>query len=121
MVVRRNLLLAWLALTLTALAPVFAYTHIHVGAHGEIIEDCAADEPVDTDAEHDHSDSNKRAAPHCPYCPGFSAGAALAQGVLPPAQPVVIAAASVGAPLPVFVGRSSVRIAQQRAPPSASY
>ena len=79
MVVRRNLLLAWLAITLMALAPVFAYAHIHIGANGEIIEDCAADEPVDTDAERDHSDSNKRAAPHCPYCPGFSAGAALAR------------------------------------------
>ena len=120
MVVRRNLLLAWLAVTLTALAPVFAYAHIHVGAHGEIIEHCAADEPADTDAQHDHSNSNKGTVPHCPYCPGFSAGAALAQGVLPPAQPVAIAAASVGAPLAACVGRASLRIAQQRAPPSAS-
>ena len=113
MVVRRDLLLAWLALTLTALAPVFAYTHIHVGAGGEIIEHCAADEPADTDAPHDHSHSNKGTAPHCPYCPGFTAGAALAQGVLPPAQPVAIAAASVGAPLrhvlgaPRFASRNS--------------
>ncbi len=32
-------------------------------------------------APHDHSNSNKGAAPHCPYCPGFSAGVALAQSV----------------------------------------
>ena len=52
MVVRRNLYLAWLALTLSVAAPVFAYAHIHVGANGEIIEHCAADEPGDTDAQH---------------------------------------------------------------------
>lgn len=120
MVTRRNLLLAWLAAMLTALAPVFAYAHIHVGANGEIIEHCAADEPADADAQHDHSNSNKGTAPHCPYCPGFSAGAALAQGVLPPTQPVAIAAASVGAPLALCFGRASLRLAQQRAPPSAS-
>jgi len=120
MAVRRNLLLAWLAVTFTVLAPVFGYAHIHVGAHGEIIEDCAADELADTDAHHDHSHSNKGTAPHCPYCPGFSAGAALAQAVLPPAQPVAIAATSVGVPLAVCAGRTSLRIAQQRAPPSAS-
>jgi hypothetical protein len=119
MVGRRNLLLAWLAVTLTALAPVFAYTHIHVGANGEIIENCAADEAADTDA-HDHSNSNKGMVPHCPYCPGFSAGAALAQDVLPPAQPVVISTASSCAPIAARVGRASLRIAQQRAPPSVS-
>ena len=37
MVTRRNLLLAWLAAMLTALAPVFAYAHIHVRANGEIV------------------------------------------------------------------------------------
>jgi len=120
MVVRRNLFLAWLAVTLTALAPVFAYAHIHVGAHGEIIEDCAADEPADTDAQHDHSNSNKGTVPHCPYCPGFSAGAALAQGVLPSTEPVAIDVAPVGVPHKACVGRASLRIAQQRAPPSLS-
>jgi hypothetical protein len=120
MVVRPNLLLAWLAVTLTALAPIFAYAHIHVGANGEIIEHCAADEPVDADAQHDHSNSNKGKVPHCPYCPGFNAGAALAHGVLPLAEPVPIAAVSIGAPHTVRVGRASLRIAQQRAPPSVS-
>ena len=120
MVVRRNLLLAWLAVTLTALAPIFAYAHIHVGANGEIIEQCAADEPVDADAQHVHSNSSKGTVPHCPYCPGFCAGAALAHGVLPLAEPVPIARASIGAPHAVHVGRASLRIAQQRAPPSVS-
>ena len=76
MVVRRNLRLAWLAVTLTASAPILAYAHIHVGAHGEIIEHCAAAEPADTDAYHDHSDSNNGTAPHCLYCLGSSAGLA---------------------------------------------
>ena len=120
MVVRRNLLIAWLAVTLTALAPVFAYAHIHVGAHGEIIEHCAADESADTDAQHDHSNSDKGTIPHCPYCPGFSAGAALAQGVLPFAPAIAVSEAPAGAPLPACAGRASLRIAQQRAPPSAS-
>lgn len=119
MVGRRNLLLAWLAVTLTALAPVFAYAHIRVGANGEIIEHCPTDEAADTDA-HDHSNSNKGTVPHCPYCPGFSAGAALAHDVLPPAKPVVIATASSCAPIVGRVGRASLRIAQQRAPPFVS-
>ena len=120
MVVRRNLLIAWLAVTLTALAPVFAYTHIHLGANGEIIEHCATDEPADVDPQHEHSNSNKGRVAHCPYCPGFSAGAPLAQGVLPLPQAVVVSAAPVGAPLAALVGRASLRIAQPRAPPSAS-
>jgi hypothetical protein len=119
MVMRRYLLLAWLAVTLTALAPIVAYTHIHVGANGEIIDSCAADEPADPGL-HDQSDSSKGRVPHCPYCPGFSAGAALNLAVLPPAHPGAIARASKGAPRDVSAGRASLRIAQQRAPPSGA-
>ena len=118
MLVRRNLVLAWLAVTLTALAPVLAYAHIHVGANGEIVEHCAAEEPGDGDAGHDRPDSDKGTAPHCPYCPGFAAGAAMAWGAASPALPVAAAAATVRAPHAACVGRASLRIAQQRGPPS---
>jgi hypothetical protein len=121
MVVRRHLYLAWLALTLSTLAPVFAYAHIHVGANGEIIEHCAADEPGDTDAQHHHSHSGKGTAPHyCPYCHGFGAGVALAHGGLGPTLQGDASTLSVPPPHAVPSGRSSVRIAQQRAPPSFS-
>jgi hypothetical protein len=119
MAVRRKLYLAWLALALNAAAPVFAYAHIHVGANGEIIEDCAADEPGDTDAQHDHSQSGKGTVPHCPYCPGFAAGVSLSHGSTPTLQ-------GERSPPPARAlyrtpsGQSSVRIAQQRAPPSLS-
>ena len=119
MVVRRKLYLAWLALTLSVVAPVFAYAHIHVGASGEIIEHCAADEPGDSDAQHDHSQTGKGTVPQCPYCAGFAAGVALAYGDLG----ATLSQGEVSAPLVeppqvVLSGRSSVRIAQQRAPPS---
>lgn len=120
MMVRRHLYLAWLALTLSALAPIFAYAHIHVGANGEITEHCAADEFGDTDAQHEHSHSGKGAVPHCPYCPGFGAGVALAQFGLGSTGQGDVAASQVQPPHAVLSGRSSVRIAQQRAPPSFS-
>jgi len=121
MVAGRNLFLAWLAVTLTALSPVFAYAHIHVGANGEITEHCAADEPTgDADAQHHDSKPDKGTAPHCPYCPGFSAGAPLAYGGLAPALQSETSAPLLRAPHVVPSGRSSVRIAQQRAPPSIS-
>ena len=87
MVFRRNLYLAWLALTLNALAPVIAYAHIHIGAHGEVIEHCAADEPDepgDADAQDQHSHSSKGTVPHCQYCAGFAAGVSLAFGGVAP-------------------------------------
>lgn len=127
MMVRRNLYLAWLALTLNALAPVFAYAHFHVGANGEIVEHCAADEPGESDADakdrhkDHHSHSGNGTVAHCPYCAGFAAGASLAYdgGLGPVAQGEV-------SPSPLLLlqaiprGRSSVRIAQPRAPPSLS-
>jgi len=119
MMVRRHLYLGWLALALSVSAPVFAYSHIHVGANGEIIEHCAADEPGDTDAQH-HSHSGKGTVPHCPYCPGFSAGTALAYCGLGPVPQGAVSAPSVPPAHAVPAGRSSVRIAQQRAPPSVS-
>jgi len=120
MVVRRKLYLAWLALTLSVVAPVFAYAHIHIGANGEIVEHCAADDPGDTDAQQKHSKSSKGAVPHCPYCSGFTAGVALAHGGLGPTLQGEISAPLVLPPYSVPSGRSSVRIAQQRAPPSFS-
>ena len=120
MVVRRNLYLAWLALTLSVLAPVFAYGHIHVGANGEIIEHCAADEPGDYDAQHEQSKSGKGTVPHCPYCSGFTAGVSLASDGLAPTLHGEVSVPLVRPADSVPSGRSSVRIAQQRAPPSFS-
>jgi Protein of unknown function (DUF2946) len=120
MTVRRKLYFTWLALTLNALAPVFAYAHIHVGANGEIIEHCAADEPGDTDAEHHNSQSGKDTVPHCPYCVGFAAGASLAYSTPGPTLQGDVSAPLVRSLYVVPSGRSSVRIAQQRAPPSLS-
>jgi Protein of unknown function (DUF2946) len=113
----RNLLLAWLAVAATALAPVLAYAQIQVGAHGEILEHCAVEKAGDTPAQHDHPNPDEGTAPHCPYCPGFSAGAALSHGVPSPATPGVFVVARVHLPQSVPAGRSSVRIAQPRAPP----
>ncbi len=120
MVVRRNLYLAWLALTLSVAAPVFAYAHIHIGANGEIIEHCAADDLGDTDAQHHPSQPGKGTVPHCPYCSGFAAGVALAHGTLGPTLQGEVSAARVRPLCSVPSGRPSVRIAQQRAPPSFS-
>ena len=120
MVARRNLFLAWLAVTLTALAPVFAYGHIHVGANGELTEHCAADEPGDADGQQHSSKPDKGTAPHCPYCPGFSAAAPLALGGFGPVLHGPPSAPLVRAPHDVPSGRASVRIAQQRAPPPIS-
>ncbi|HUH93316.1 MAG TPA: DUF2946 family protein [Casimicrobiaceae bacterium] len=120
MVVRRNLYLVWLALTLNALAPVLAYAHIHIGANGEIVEHCAADEPSDADAQGHHSPSGKGTVPHCPYCAGFAAGVSLAYGGFGPSPLAEVVAPSVPPPQSISAGRSSVRIAQQRAPPSLS-
>jgi hypothetical protein len=125
MVIRRKLYLVWLALTLNALAPVFAYAHIHIGANGEIIERCAVDEPgdADTDAQDEHSHhspSGKGTVPHCPYCAGFAAGVSLAYGGLGPTLHDEVSAPPGRPPPAVPSGRSSVRIAQQRAPPSFS-
>jgi len=120
MVVRRKLYLAWLALTLSVLAPVLAYAHIHVGANGEIIEHCVADEPSDNDAQDHHSQSGKDTVPHCPYCAGFAAGVSLAYDGIGPTLQDEVPAPPVRPQHVVPSGRSSVRIAQQRAPPSFS-
>jgi hypothetical protein len=120
MIVRRKLYLAWFALALTVAAPVLAYAHVHVGAHGEIIEHCAADEPGDADAQHDHPQSGKGTVPHCPYCAGFAASVALSHGDLGPTHEGEPSAPPVRAQHAVPIGRSSVRIAQQRGPPSFS-
>ncbi len=120
MVVRRHLYLAWLALTLNALAPIFAYAHVMVGASGEVMEHCAVDQAGDGGSSHHHSNSKKDTVPHCPYCPGFSAGAALAQLGIVPLQQVVPVAELAELRRPIHSGPSSVRIAQPRAPPSYS-
>jgi len=118
---RRKLWLAWFALTLNNLSPAVAYAHIHIGPNGEIVEHCATDEADgsgDTDALHDHSKSDKGSVAHCPYCPGFAAGAALTQGDSGPPFQGTVSAPPARLPLQVPSGRSSVRIAQQRAPPT---
>ena len=121
MAVRRKLFVVWIALVLNALAPVFAYTHIQLGENGEILEHCVTDEGDSPgDHHHHHPDSKKSAAPHCVYCPGFSAGAAFASIASVPPRPCVEPAPLVFAPIAVPSGRSSIRIAHQRAPPTAS-
>ena len=118
MVVRRKLYLAWLALTLSIVAPVFAYAHLHIGANGEIIEHCAADDPGDTDAQDHHSQSGKGTIPHCQFCAGFAAGASLAYDIFAPTLlPNEGSALPLRPPHALPSGRPSVRIAQQRAPP----
>jgi hypothetical protein len=123
---RRFVSVLWLALILTAAAPVLAYGHLERGPHGEILESCAIaahddshEHPGHTHHQHDHSGSQKGVTPHCPYCPGFSAAAALSPGVphLPAASrheipPEVVA-------FTALHGRSSLRVAQPRAPPPA--
>ncbi len=123
MAVGRKLYIIWLALTLNALAPVFAYAHIHIGANGEIIEHCAADEPGDSDAQDEHSHhspSGKETVPHCPYCAGFAAGVSLAHGGFGLTGHGEVSSPPDRAPRAISFGRSSVRIAQPRAPPSSS-
>jgi Protein of unknown function (DUF2946) len=120
MVVRRTVYLAWLALALNVLAPVLGYAHLHVGPHGEIIDICAADEPGDTGAHHDHSRSDKQRVPHCPYCPGFAAGALLAYAGLKTVLHREVSAPLILSPYAMPSGRPSVRIARQRAPPTFS-
>jgi hypothetical protein len=120
MVVRRYLYVAWVALALGVLAPVLPYAHIHVGANGEIIEHCAAEQLDDADAQHDHSHSGKGTVTHCLYCPGFSASATPASCGMGPVLAGNVSAPSIPPPYAVPGGRSSIRIAQQRAPPSAS-
>ena len=117
---RRKLYLAWLALTLSVMAPVLAYAHIHVDANGEIIEHCAADEPGDTDAQHHPSQSGKGTVPHCPYCSGFAAGVALSHDSSRPTLQGEVSAPLVRPSYSVPFGRSSVRVAHQRAPPAFS-
>ncbi|MEO8755015.1 MAG: DUF2946 domain-containing protein [Casimicrobiaceae bacterium] len=116
MKVRRHLYLAWLALTLNALAPIFAYAHVMVGANGEMMEHCAVGQAGDDGPSHHHSNSDT--VPHCPYCPGFTAGAPLAQFAVGPLQQVVPISLLPGPRLQIRSGPSSVRIAQPRAPPS---
>jgi len=116
----RNLWLAWFALALST-SPALAYAHIHLGPNGEIVEHCAADEPDasgDSGAPHDHSKSDESTVAHCLYCAGFAAGVPLSQcAAIGPMLRNLASAPLVGAPLYVSPGRSSVRIAQPRAPP----
>jgi hypothetical protein len=127
-----RLLLAFAAAALNALAPVLAY------AAGQPLHELAGGRPgggaraVPAAHAHHHAlghahavsphtlDHEKPAAPHCPYCLDFAAGAPLAPALLPPAivQPgpeprVIVAPAR-------LVTRSSLRLASPRAPPSAA-
>jgi Protein of unknown function (DUF2946) len=102
------------------LAPIFAYSHVMVGANGAMMEHCAVDQTGGEGPSHHHSNSRKDTVPHCPYCPGFSAGAALAQLAVGPLQQVVPVALLPELRRPIHAGPSSVRIAQPRAPPSFS-
>jgi len=97
-----------------------AYAHVHVGANGEITEHCATDDPGNKALNHHHSPPDKGTTPHCPYCPGFSAGATLSFVAPCPTMPGVVATTQIHVPPCAPAGRSSVRIAQQRAPPAVS-
>ena len=97
-------------------APVAPHHHDASGPHGE---GAAADASHGTSAHHvPCAAPDAPAAPHCPYCLDFAAGAAL--GSLPPtvsgASPRALPPAVVlHAAVPV--GRASLRLAAPRAPP----
>lgn len=125
---RRGLWLCWLALALNALAPIVAYAHIQHEIGGSDAG-CPAD-PAPDARIHDHhgGDGDDRAGPaskrvrtpHCPYCPGFSAGAPLAAGAPDAVAPVRALVEFIPAHLRAPAARASVRIAQPRAPPFPS-
>jgi hypothetical protein len=135
------LLIAWF---FNAIAPVLAYAageplHDGAGRHAAAGVDCPAEvAPHHHDASAPHAEGpaadashgpsthhaacatpdGPAAAPHCPYCLDFAAGAAL--GSAPP----MLAGASPRALPPavvlhatVPVGRASLRLAASRAPP----
>lgn len=121
MLARWNLSLAWLAVTLTVSAPIFGYAQIHVGANAEIVDFCTAGGPGGAHTLQHGSHSGDGQVPHCPYCPGFCAGVPLAQAPLGPMHHGDIASLPVPPSFDVEPRRrSSVRIAQQRAPPAFS-
>jgi hypothetical protein len=124
-----RLLLAFAAAALNALAPVLAY------AAGQPLHELAGGRPgaaavLAAHAHHHalghahaaqpHALDEKPAAPHCPYCLDFAAGAPLAPRLLPPAivrpdaEPRVVLAPA------RLTTRSSLRLASPRAPPSAA-
>ena len=131
------LLIAWF---FNAIAPVLAYAAgepLHDAAGRHAAAACAAPLPHDHGAPGQHAEGHAAdashadaghhlpcaapdapAAPHCPYCLDFAAGAAL--GSSPPtvsgASPRALAPAVVlHAAVPV--GRASLRLAAPRAPP----
>jgi Protein of unknown function (DUF2946) len=120
MAVGRKLFPVWLALTLNVLAPVLGYGHLHVGPHGEIIDACAAEEPGDTSARDDHSQSGEHRVAHCPYCPGFTAGALLAYAGPGPVLQHEVSAPLILSPYAAPSKRPFFRVARQRAPPPFS-
>jgi len=125
-----TLLLACAAAVLNALAPVLAY------AAGQPLHELAGGRPGGGaravlaahahhhGAEHQHAtphtlDHEKPAAPHCPYCLDFAAGAPLAPTLLAPAVVRPAAQARAMSAPTQLSARPSLRLASPRAPPSA--
>jgi len=121
---RRFVPVLWVALVLSVAAPVLAYGHLERGPHGEVLERCAVaahddshEHPGHAHDHHDHSGSGKGLTPHCPYCPGFSAAAALSPD-LPGAPPASLQETPPDAVLfTALHRRSSLRVPHSRAPP----
>lgn len=109
---RFTLLAAFVAAMLNVLAPVLAYALAQPQAHHHAVHDAHA--------SHHATDQGEPAAPHCPYCPDFAAGAPLAPTLLPPAvvRPDAVAHTASVPARPVC--RPSLRLASPRAPPSAA-
>ena len=140
--------LAVIAALLNALAPVFAYAigqPLHELAGGRpgggtraVLAAAAAGAHAVHDGHESHvhaahagmahaghlqadaaDDPGEHAAPHCPYCLDFAAGAPLGTSA-----PVILAAQDGHAPLPAtqparVAARSSLRLASPRGPPRA--
>jgi hypothetical protein len=124
LLLRRNMFVAWLAAALTVVSPVLAYAH-EIAMPGGLL----ADQLIDycgAAVQHHHvpqgqpEKSKQHSVPHCPYCPGFAAGAALGQ-CAPAVTPQPNPAAPPSARSHISPdGRRFVRIAQPRAPPTQS-
>jgi Protein of unknown function (DUF2946) len=124
---RRWLAAAWLGAALNALSPVLAYAHSVVLPGALFHEHSAGDFAGSEHAHHHHpggsvpgEKSKHSDAPHCPYCPGYAAGVALAQFAI-----AITVEAEHAAPRQVSLAsdpdcRSFVRIALPRAPPPIS-
>jgi len=122
---RFTLLTAFLAAMLNVLAPVLAYAVTQPQVHHHAVADMDAMHH-DAHSMHHHAHPMRHgahqdapAAPHCPYCPDFASGAALAPTLWPPLVARADAIAYSGSVPARPASRSSLRLGSPRAPPLA--